>query len=130
MRTVITGSGLIVTLIICILIHSSIVSANIRDNEVNAGLNQAMDYAVDVMGDIYTDLSYQPENNDAYIEALMNAFCDAVRKRIGTDGEVSVALLSNDIETGQFNIAVKEEYSYPVKGKKGICYCEKAFAFR
>lgn len=130
MRAVVTGSGLLIAMVICIFIHSSIVSTNMRDNEVNAGLNQAMDYAIDVMGDIYMRLDYQPEKKDAYMESLMNGFCTALNKRIGTDGEISIMLMSADMEAGRFDIAVKEVYSYPIKGREGVCYCEKAFAFR
>lgn len=130
MRAVITGSGLFITMVICIFIHCSIISTNIRDNEVNAGLNQAMDYAIDVMGDIYMRLDYQPENEAAYMESLMDSFCMALDKRIGTDGETSIILMSADMKAGRFDIAVKEEYTYPIKGRNGVCYCEKAFTFR
>lgn len=130
MRTVITGSGLIITMIVYILAHCSIISSNARDNEVYASINQAMDYGIDVMEDIYAGLDYQPENEEMYIETLMSGFCNAVSSGIKTDGEISVFLLSADMETGRFDIAVKEEYTYPFKERSGICYCEKAAAFR
>ena len=129
-RLVITGGGLVVTIVIYVLAHCSIISSNIRDNEVYASLNQAMDYGVDVMEDIYADLDYQSEKEEIYEEALMSAFCNAVSLSVKTDGEISVFLLDADIEEGRFYIAVKEEYTYPFKGRKGVCCCEKAVAFR
>ena len=54
MRTVITGGGFLVVTALCVLIHCSIISTNMRDNEVSNSLDKASDYAVDVMGDIYS----------------------------------------------------------------------------
>ena len=58
MRTVITGGGFLVVTALCVLIHCSIISTNMRDNEVSNSLDKASDYAVDVMGDIYLRLDY------------------------------------------------------------------------
>lgn len=129
MRAVITGSGLVTALVLCILVHCSIISANIRDNEVYSGMNQAMDYALDVMGDVYMSMDYQPEHEEEYVEMLTEKFCMALNQRIATDGEIFVALVYADMENGRFDIVVKESYSYPLKGKKGVCCCEKAVAF-
>ena len=34
-----------------------------------------------------------------------------------------------DIENGNFDIIVTEDYDYPLRGKKGSCSYEKAFSF-
>ena len=47
-----------VVIALCVLIHCSIISTNMRDNEVSNSLDKASDYAVDVMGDIYLRLDY------------------------------------------------------------------------
>ena len=62
MRTVITGGGFLVVTALCVLIHCSIISTNMRDNEVSNSLDKASDYAVDVMGDIYLRLDYSQGN--------------------------------------------------------------------
>ena len=111
MRTVITGGGFLVVTALCVLIHCSIISTNMRDNEVSNSLDKASDYAVDVMGDIYLRLDYSQN------------------EKIGTDGELSVQVVKADIENGNFDIIVTEDYDYPLRGKKGSCSYEKAFSF-
>lgn len=129
MRTVITGGGFLVVIAICIMIHCSIISTNMRDNEVSNSLDKASDYAVDVMGDIYARLDYSQGNSTEYIQELMQGFCKAVNEKIGTDGEISIQVVRADVENGNFDIIVTENYNYPMKGKKGSCSYEKAFSF-
>ena len=104
MRTVITGGGFLVVTALCVLIHCSIISTNMRDNEVSNSLDKASDYAVDVMGDIYLRLDYSQGNTAAYMQELIQGFCRAVNEKI-------------------------EDYDYPLRGKKGSCSYEKAFSF-
>ena len=92
MRTVITGGGFLVVTALCVLIHCSIISTNMRDNEVSNSLDKASDYAVDVMGDIYLRLDYSQGNTAAYMQELIQGFCRAVNEKIGTDGELSVQI--------------------------------------
>ena len=125
MRTVITGGGFLVVIALCVLIHCSIISTNMRDNEVS----NSLDNAVDVMGDIYLRLDYSQGNTAAYMQELIQGFCRAVNEKIGTDGELSVQVVKADIENGNFDIIVTEDYDYPLRGKKGRCSYEKAFSF-
>ena len=118
MRTVITGGGFLVVTALCVLIHCSIISTNMRDNEVSNSLDKASDYAVDVMGDIYLRLDYSQGNTAAYMQELIQGFCRAVNEKIGTDGELSVQVVKADIENGNFDIIVTEDYDYPLRGKK------------
>jgi hypothetical protein len=129
MRTIITGSGSILIIIISVLIHCTIVGNNIRSMEVSDSLETASDYAIDVMGDIYARLDYSDENKAEYMQQLMMTFCAAVNERAGTDGEISVKLVRADLENGEFDIIVTENYDYPVKGRKGKVSCERAFRF-
>ena len=115
MRTVITGGGFLVVTALCVLIHCSIISTNMRDNEVSNSLDKASDYAVDVMGDIYLRLDYSQGNTVAYMQELIQGF--------------SVQVVKADIENGNFDIIVTEDYDYPLRGKKGSCSYEKAFSF-
>ena len=52
-----------------------------------------------------------------------------MNEKIGTDGELSVQVVNADIENGNFDIIVTEDYDYPLRGKKGSCLYEKAFSF-
>lgn len=127
MRTILTGSSLFVVIALCIVIHASIVSTNMRDREVSNGLEMAADYAVDKMDDLYNRIDFDIDNQDTYIVDLLQTFCDAMKEKINTDGEISVRLIKADIENSEFDIFVVEEYKYPFKGKKGSCSCERAF---
>ena len=118
-----------VVIALCVLIHCSIISTNMRDNEVSNSLDKASDYAVDVMGDIYLRLDYSQGNTAAYMQELIQGFCRAVNEKIGTDGELSVQVVKADIENGNFDIIVTEDYDYPLRDKKGSCSYEKAFSF-
>lgn len=129
MRAVITGSSLILALILCILIHCSIVNGNIRENETNAGLNQAVDYGLDIMEEQYADMEYIPGRENEYTQILMQQFCKAVNEKIMTDGQIEVNLIYSDYEKGKFDILVKQKYSYLFGDKKGECSCHKAVTF-
>lgn len=129
MRAVITGSSLVITLILSVLIHCSIVSVNIRQNETYMGLNQAVDYGLDVMGEQYADIEYTPEKENEYIRFLMQKFCEAVNEKIMTDGQIEVRLIYADYENGRFDILVNQKYSYLFGNKKGVCSCHKAVSF-
>lgn len=128
MRTIITSSGLVVILAICIVIHCCIINNNMRDNEVYNSLDQATDYAIDVIDDIYAAPEFNLNKSDQYLTDIMSAYCNAINQKIGTDGEIKIQLVEADIENGTFEIIVTEEYSYKVKGlKKGTCTCDKSF---
>ena len=140
MRTVITGGGFLVVTALCVLIHCSIISTNMRDNEVSNSLDKASDYAVDVMGDIYLRLDYSQGNTAAYMQELIQGFCRAVNEKIGTDGELSVQVVKADIENGNFDIINVNEVSAgwslfldseTLFGMvlNGSCSYEKAFSF-
>ena len=58
MRLFITASNLMVSIMIIIFIHTSLIGQTIRNNEINASLNSSMDYAYDKMMDYYEDPSF------------------------------------------------------------------------
>jgi hypothetical protein len=127
MRTIVTCAGLITTIAVVILIHSCVISRNVRDNEVASALDTASEYALEIVPEIYSKWDYDPAKQGEYIDQLMNRFCAAVKERTGTDGTITISLIYADFETGLFDVVVKEEYEYPLMSKKGSCYCEKVF---
>lgn len=126
MRAVINSSGLLVVLAIVILIHTSVINKNIRDKEVNFGLQSAMDYALDVMDDVYKDMDYEEGKDAEYTQELINVFCDSLTSMIGTDGDVVVSIVEADVKTGAFQIVVEEHYKYAFQGRPGYARCERA----
>ena len=129
MRIVVNGSGLVIILVLIILIHTSIINKSVRNNEVNAGLESAADYALDVMTDKYKSLVYDESKEEEYTEMLMQAFCEALEEMIGTDGKVTVSVIAADLKTGNFDIIIQEEYKYAFMGRTGKCSCERAVTF-
>lgn len=129
MRIIVNGGGLAVVLVLIILIHTSIINKSVRDNEVNAGLESAADYALDVMTDKYKSLVYDESKEAEYTEMLMQTFCEAVEEMIGTDGNITVSVIASDLKTGTFDIIIQEEYKYSFMGRTGKCSCERAVTF-
>ena len=129
MRVIITGGGLLTVLALFIVINCTVVSRNARDNEVSSGLDSAVDYAVDIMGQQYRQADYGTRTEQEVLEDIMRAFCSALKERITTDGEMNVRLLSANLREGLIHIQVMEEYKYQMSGKVGRCSCEKTYRF-
>lgn len=129
MRNFITGCGILVALALFIIVHSTIVSDNLRNNEVNSGLYDATDYALDVMGDIYSQMDYDSANESTYLNQLMGEFCRALNEKIGTDGNITVQVIHADLQKGEFDIKVTEKFFYKTLGRTGTSFCEKAVSF-
>ncbi len=130
MRTAVTGCGMLVLLVLLVCIHSTIVSRNVRDNEVSAALESATDYALAQMAQAYGDMDYDEAQSESYTESLLNVFCGALKELIGTDGEITVSVLQADISTGTFDLLVEESYQYAYKGRTGKSCCERAVRFK
>ena len=58
MKLIMTSGGLIVSIMLIIFIHLTVVSDNIIEHETNSSLNSSMDYAYDKMMDDYEDISF------------------------------------------------------------------------
>lgn len=68
MRAIITSSTLIVTSLLIILIHCTIIGNNVRNCEVSTGLKQSMEYAYDKMMDMYIKEDfYNDYNKTVYV---------------------------------------------------------------
>lgn len=129
MRIVVNCSGLFVVLTILVLIHTAIINKSVRDIEVNYGLESAMDYALDVMGQMYRDMDIEEGKEAQYITLLTNEFCTNLSYMLGTDGEIQVWIVEADIENGVFQIVVEETYQYSFRGRAGKAVCERGVVF-
>ncbi len=129
MRIVVNCSGLFVILTILVLIHTAIINKSVRDIEVNYGLESAMDYALDVMGQMYRDMEIEEGKESQYITLLTNEFCTSLSYMLGTDGEIQVWIVEADIENGVFQIVVEETYQYSFRGRGGKVVCERCVVF-
>lgn len=142
MRLFITASNLMVSIMIIIFIHTSLIGQTIRNNEINASLNSSMDYAYDKMMDYYEDPSFinnyiynsstgRWEINDAkkneVIDALMTEFCGALKAQKMSVTTLTVELKSIDFTTGIFEIKVTETYPFFFGNKTGSCTYQKRY---
>lgn len=129
MKVIINSGGLLVAAAIIILIHSSIISKNMRNMEVHNGLESSIDYASDKMIDLYRTLDYQEINSDEYKNQLAECFCNALNNAISTDGEVIVSIIELDMESGSFDFVVEEKYSYGFMNLTGNVASRRAVRF-
>lgn len=127
MRVIVSGSGIFMMCVLLILIHTSILNRSIREAEVNCGLENAVDYALDIASEFYRE--YRGQNEEEYITDLLNVFCHAVNNAVGTDGQITVSLAAADIEYGTFDFIVEEQYSYMFCRKNAVCVCERTVTF-
>lgn len=112
MRSVITIGALSLSIILFIFANSIVINKNMRNNEVNNCLEKSIDYAVDMLDDIYKDYDYSELNEEEYINNIMVSFCNALNEKIQTDGDIEVKLINYDFVNGMIDILITENFSY------------------
>ena len=112
MRSVITIGALSLSIILFIFANSIVINKNMRNNEVNNGLEKSIDYAIDMLDDIYKDYDYSELNEEEYINNIMVSFCNALNEKIQTDGDIEVKLINYDFVNGMIDILITENFSY------------------
>lgn len=125
MRVIIGGSSLAVLLALIIVIHTSVINKSVREDEINRGLENATDYAIDVCS-LIIDIFMPMIMIDTYITQLMEFFCMTLNSAVKTEGDITVSLAEADVDDGRFDFLVKQEYTYSFGQKKGICVCQRA----
>ena len=112
MRSVITIGALSLSIILFIFANSIVINKNMRNNEVNNCLEKSIDYAMDMLDDIYKDYDYSELNEEEYINNIMVSFCNALNEKIHTDGDIEVKLINYDFVNGLIDILITENFSY------------------
>lgn len=112
MRSVITIGALSLSILLFIFANSIVINKNMRNNEVNNCLEKSIDYAVDILDDIYKDYDYSELNEEEYINNIMVSFCNALNEKIHTDGDIEVKLINYDFVNGMIDILITENFSY------------------
>ena len=124
MRVIIGGSTLVVMLTLIILIHTSVINKSVREDEINRGLENAVDYAIDVTSSYYRLMSY--DDSDEYMSQLLEFFCKAVNNAVKTEGTVVVSVMEADFANGIFDFVVEQDYTYLFGKKRATCICQRA----
>lgn len=112
MRSVITIGALSLSILLFIFANSIVINKNMRNNEVNNCLEKSIDYAMDILDDIYKDYDYSELNEEEYINNIMLSFCNALNEKIHTDGDIEVKLINYDFVNGMIDILITENFSY------------------
>ena len=112
MRSVITIGALSLSILLFIFANSIVINKNMRNNEVNNCLEKSIDYAMDMLDDIYKDYDYSELNEEEYINNIMVSFCNALNEKIHTDGDIEVKLINYDFVNGMMDILITENFSY------------------
>ena len=112
MRSVITIGALSLSILVFIFANSIVINKNMRNNEVNNCLEKSIDYAMDILDDIYKDYDYSELNEEEYINNIMVSFCNALNEKIHTDGDIEVKLINYDFVNGMIDILITENFSY------------------
>ena len=112
MRSVITIGALSLSILLFIFANSIVINKNMRNNEVNNCLEKSIDYARDMLDDIYKDYDYSELNEEEYINNIMVSFCNALNEKIHTDGDIEVKLINYDFVNGMIDILITENFSY------------------
>ncbi len=112
MRSVITIGALSLSILLFIFANSIVINKNMRNNEVNNCLEKSIDYAMDMLDDIYKDYDYSELNEEEYINNIMVSFCNALNEKIHTDGDIEVKLINYDFVNGMIDILITENFSY------------------
>ena len=112
MRSVITIGALSLSILLFIFANSIVINKNMRNNEVNNCLEKSIDYAIDILDDIYKDYDYSELKEEEYINNIMVSFCNALNEKIHTDGDIEVKLINYDFVNGMLDILITENFSY------------------
>lgn len=112
MRSVITIGALSLSILLFIFANSIVINKNMRNNEVNNCLEKSIDYAMDMLDDIYKDYDYSELDEEEYINNIMVSFCNALNEKIHTDGDIEVKLINYDFVNGMIDILITENFSY------------------
>ena len=112
MRSVITIGALSISILLFIFANSIVINKNMRNNEVNNCLEKSIDYAMDILDDIYKDYDYSELDEEEYINNIMVSFCNALNEKIHTDGDIEVKLINYDFVNGMIDILITENFSY------------------
>lgn len=125
MRSVITIGALSLSILLFIFANSIVINKNMRNNEVNNCLEKSIDYAMDILDDIYKDYDYSELNEEEYINNIMVSFCNALNEKIHTDGDIEVKLINYDFVNGVLDILITENFSYHFLNMTGSIQCNR-----
>ena len=129
MISVITIGALSLSIILFIFANSIVINKNMRNNEVNNCLEKSIDYAMDMLDDIYKEYDYSELNEEEYINNIMVSFCNALNEKIHTDGDIEVKLINYDFVNGMIDILITENFSYHFLNMKGSISSNRTVKF-
>lgn len=113
MKSIVGVGGFLCVSVIIVGVHYGIISTNIREKEVERGLEDAFEYCIDTGTD----------DKDNFEKR----FCVTLNKMMITDGELDVYFIDDEWDDGYIDIIVEETFEYGFFGKKGKNRWERAY---
>lgn len=109
MKNAIIGFTFAIVMVYMYLIHSCIMTKDIRQNELDLGLNSAIRTT---MEQAFTDSSQTTITTD---EELMDMFNENFLQQMESDSTFTVEFMTVDVEDGLLDVKVTSEFTYPYK---------------
>lgn len=117
MKNIIIGLSSIVILLLAILIVFTTFGRQTRINELNNGLNNAMQIAIEM---IKEDPEYSPKSNEDLVADFMQAFA----MHIDSSSDIEIEILDVDYELGLLSVRATAKYKHLI-GTDGSVSVEK-----
>ena len=117
MKNIIIGTLSTILLILIMLFIFTVYGRNVREQEINDGLNNAMKIAVE---GLMEDREYLPESNEEFISDFTQAFI----MHVNSASTITIEILDVDYKSGLLSVRVTSEYKH-LTGAPGKVSLEK-----
>lgn len=117
MKSVFLGFGIAICAIISIVIVMTLCGTNMRQNELNRAVDNALQDTVENQFDRKT---YSVSSNEEFVAD----FVEALLVQINSDCSVKVSVLDVDYQKGLLSVEVIEKYKHPI-GTEGQVFVKR-----
>lgn len=117
MKNIIIGTLSTILLILIMLFIFTVYGRNVREQEINDGLNNAMQIAVE---GLMEDREYLPNNNEEFISDFTQAFL----MHVNSASTITIEVLDVDYTIGLLSVRVTSDYMH-LTGTPGKVSLEK-----
>jgi len=117
MKNAIIGATMIIVMVLLSLIHMSITTTDVRQNELDKALNSAIRTTMEIAK---TKETYPIETEEEFIAE----FNKNLLSSISSDSDIEVQVMGVNLEEGMLDVKVISKYKFPT-GAEGKVYSRK-----
>ena len=121
MKNTIIGTTMMLVMVLMVLIHMSITAENVRQSELDMGLNYAIRTTMEV-AKVKETYPIGSENE------LIAEFNKNLLTKISSDSDIEVQVMGIDLEEGFLDVKVISKFKYPT-GADGQVEARKTIIF-